>query len=139
MACLLLVTEGRGRPEYLFERGVAMARRIAEAGVYQQLDFLRERFSVETKASYRNGLKLVMSMHAALLSFGRWEVIDDPVYADQLAIRVSKATAFPEELAYSTAGFMTGLGRAARGESPAWKWERWSADVVLFRMLGAFE
>ncbi len=137
MSRLLLTTEGKGRPDYLFERGIAAAKRLAATGLYQQLDFLRDRFNSETAAAYRNGLKLVMSMQAALLNFGRWEVIDDPDHVDRLAIRVSEASAFPEELAYATAGFMCGLGEAARGVSVRWKWERSSSDLVLFRMLGS--
>lgn len=126
--------EGGRSIEYLRRRGAGSADRVLAIGRYQQISFLRERYSPEDHAAFATELRLVVSLQAAFFNFTSWEVAQDPEHENRLQIEIRDATDFPEELCHTTAGFVTRLGVEARSGRLQWNPERPSRDLVILRM-----
>ncbi len=136
---LLKEVEGRGRNEYLSERGKQSAEVLLEKGLYQQLDYLNRtqvasaREPEERFLAFGRDLKLLVSLHHAIMNFGRQEVRPDPDHADRYMIELHEADCCPESLCWTTTGFMNRMSRE-HGKGDLWTWERIRPDLVVFRM-----
>ena len=143
MAELLCEVEGGGR-EMLRERGAAAARRLAESGIYQQIESVsrlrevRNLSASERFTAYGRGLKLITTLSRSILNFSDWKVLPSPVHPDRHQIEVHDAQQIPEVLAYTIEGFINGLSELdesnRRQPNPLWKLERISPDLLISRM-----
>ena len=81
---LLLEVEGHGKHEYLRERGRQTAQRLLEQGLYAQLEYLQrtEASKIEAEAArfaaFGRDLKLLTTLSASILNFGKWASQDRP-------------------------------------------------------------
>jgi hypothetical protein len=133
---------GNGSSDYLRERGSRSAERLLEAGLYQQLEYLK-RTQVERAGDPRErylafgrDLKLLTTLSASILNFSRWEAKPDPERADRYVIEVSEAQDVPDNLGWTSEGFVNGMARQ-HGGSDLWRWKRERADLIVFRMIRA--
>jgi len=139
---LLKEVEGKGQDRYLSERGRQSAEALLEKGLYQQLDYL-DRTQVasareprERYLAFGRDLKLLVSLHHAIMNFGRQEVRPDPDHDDRYMIELCEADCCPDALCWTTTGFMNRMSRA-HGMGDLWTWERIRPDLVVFRMTRA--
>ena len=139
MSCLLRDVEGDGRNEYLRDKGRLTARRLLEAGLYTQLEYLqRTEFSKQSSVQQRfrafgSDLKRLNTLSASILNFSCWTARPDPEHAKRYVIEVSEATEMPETLAWRSDGFVNEM--AAQHDTPdLWSWTRPRPDLVVFRM-----
>jgi len=143
MAELLCEVQGGGK-EMLRERGAAAARRLAEAGIYQQIESvarLREAGDLnpsERFTAYGRGLKLITTLSRSILNFSDWKVLPSPVHPDRYQIEVHDAQQIPEVLAYTIEGFINGLSELDESNrhqpNALWKLERVSPDLLIYHM-----
>ena len=126
--------EGNGAVDYLRRRGEAAADRILAAGLYQQLDFLTQRFAPMNMDVFRHDLKLVVTLQGAFFNFTTWQAASDPDHADRLQIEIRDAEHFPEEICHATAGFVTQIAAQVRASGLQWYPERPRPDLVILRM-----
>jgi hypothetical protein len=137
---LLLEVAGEGSPEYLREQGRQTARRLLDAGLYAQLEYLnRTRVAVEREPRARyeafgRDLRLLTSLSAGILNFTRWTSRPDPEHADRYRIDVTDAADMPESLCWRSDGFINGMA-AVHGGRDLWTWARPTRDRVEFRMV----
>jgi hypothetical protein len=119
--------------------GAASAERLLEAGLYQQLDYLRRtqvaaRQEAEARfLAFGRDLRLLVSLHSTVLNFSRVAVKVDPEWDDRYVIEHSDASAYPEVLCWTTQGFFNRMA-AEHGDADLWFWERPSPDRVEYRM-----
>jgi len=131
---------GNGRNEYVRERGRARGKRLIEAGLYQQMEYLgrsRVRSAMDPKArfeAYGRDLKLLVTLSQSLLNFATWKVVPDPDHADRYRIEVRDAADFPDVLGWSSEGLIDAMAEE-HDMSGIWRWERLAPDLVVFRML----
>jgi len=136
---LLKELEGQGRNEYLSERGKQSAEVLLEKGLYQQLDYLNRtqvasaRDPEERYLAFGRDLKLLVSLHHAIMNFGRQEVRSDPDHPDRYVIELHEADCCPDALCWTTTGFMNRMARQ-HSKGDLWTWERIRPDLVVFRM-----
>jgi len=139
MGELLRDVEGGGRNEYLRQCGRRTARRLLEAGLYSQLEYLhraevgkasgdRARFE-----AFGRDLRLLTTISASILSFSRWAMKVDPDHERKYVIEVSDASDFPEVLCWRSDGFINEMA-THHGDADLWTWSRPRPDFVLFRM-----
>lgn len=137
---LLRDVEGEGRNEYIRKRGRARGRKLIEAGLYQQMEYLgrsRVKQTMDPKArfeAYGRDLKLLVTLSQSLLNFSTWKVVPDPDHGDRYRIEVRDAADFPDVLGWSSEGLIDAMA-AEHGLSGLWRWERIAPDFVVFRML----
>lgn len=131
---LLLDVEGHGDVGYLRERGAAIGRRVMEAGLYQQLEFLGRTERSRDLDSYLRDLKLIVTLQGALVSTGSWTAEPDPDHSGRVMLLARDLEGYPETLCHSTAGFMSGVSRLANARGIEWRWERPSESEVRYRM-----
>ena len=127
-------TEGNRSIEYLRDRGAGSAQRVLALGKYQQISFLRERYSPEDHAAFASELRLVVSLQATFFNFTTWDVTQDPDHENRLQIEISDALDFPDELCHTTAGFVTRLGDEVRSGGLQWNPERPRRELIILRM-----
>jgi len=136
---LLRDVQGGGDNEFLREKGRETARRLLEAGLYAQLEYLqragvskvigsRERFE-----AFGRDLRLLTTLSGSILNFSRWLPKPDPDRADRYVIEVSDAKDMPEALCWRSDGFVNEMARH-HGDQDLWTWERPRQDLVWFRM-----
>ena len=141
---LLGDVEGAGKDSYFVERGRASARRLMEAGLYQQLAFL-PRWNERTSrgagdeaaliADYSSKLRMVISMASSIYNVGKWVVEPDPENPRRIRIAVREASAYSEPMRLAIEGFFNECARAARNKLVRlYTSERPSPDLILFRM-----
>ena len=137
---LLCDVEGSGNHAYLRERGRQTARRLLDAGFYQQLEYLQRSEVARTTGgqarfeAFGRDLRKLTTLSASILNFSRWTSKPDPQREGYYVIDVSEARDFPEVLAWRSDGFVNGMA-AQHGQADLWGWERVSADLIVFRML----
>lgn len=143
LAELLCEVEGR-REDLLRERGAAAARRLAAAGLYQQMDLRSLDENLEGDQAFEawgRSLRLITTLSGSLLNFGRFAVERDPDHADRYQIVIHDAVEVPEVLAYTTEGFMNAMSEMSpthrEGAGPMWRMER-TRDRVVYRMTRPF-
>ena len=140
MSELLLEVEGHGKHEYLRERGRQTAQRLLEQGLYAQLEYLQrtEASKAEAEAArfaaFGRDLKLLTTLSASILNFGKWASRTDPAHERRYLIEVSGARDFPEVLCWTSDGFVNQMATHHRQGADLWSWERPRADLIVFRM-----
>jgi hypothetical protein len=137
---LLRDVEGGGSNDYLKECGRRTARRLLEAGLYRQLEYLNrtelER-ATDPKTRYEafgRDLRLLSTISGSILSFSRWTVEPDPKHADRYGIEVSEAHDFPEVLCWRSEGFVNEMA-SQHGQPDLWRWRRFASDRIVFEMV----
>jgi hypothetical protein len=138
MTELLREVEGDGSNDYLRQRGRKTARRLLEAGLYAQFEYLqRAEVAKETDAQARfeafgRDLRLLTTISGSILNFSRWAA--KPEQGKRLyRIEVTEARDIPEVLCWTSDGFVNGMVIHHAG-GDLWRWERPSPDLVVFRM-----
>jgi hypothetical protein len=139
LSLLLRDVVGGGDNEFLREKGRATARRLLEAGLYAQLEYLqRAEVAKATAAAARfeafgRDLRLLTTLSGSILSFTRWLSKPDPERADRYVIEVIDAKDMPEALCWRSDGFVNEMA-SHHGDRDLWCWRRERPDYVLFRM-----
>jgi hypothetical protein len=137
---LLRDVEGTGSNEYLRQCGRKTARRLLEAGLYAQLEYLHrtELQSASTGEARFGGfgrdLRKLTTISASILNFSHWSAKIDPERSDRYRIEVTDAQHFPEVLCWRSDGFVNEMA-TQHGEPDLWGWERPSPEVVHFHMV----
>jgi len=141
MVELLCESEGGGRANYWFERGVRAARRLAEAGIYHQMDYLGRtmvRGEIDPAArfnAFAKDMRLLLSIHASMLNFGDWRCVVDPDHADRYRVEIRDVAGIPDGIFLAAAGMFNGMSEISRSEGTRnWEFERIAADFVVLRM-----
>jgi hypothetical protein len=94
---LLQGVEGRGQDQYSIDAGAASARRLIEAGLYQQLDYLKRwqeyvptgdrAIDQENQlALLRRQIMMVGTIHDSMFNFGTRKAIVDPEFQRRLQL-----------------------------------------------------
>lgn len=136
---LLRNAHGDGRNEYVIDRGRARGRKLMEAGVYQQMEYVgrlqatKAITSEERFAAYGRDLRLLVTLSRSILNFTTWSVEADPDVNARHIIEVSDAEEFPDILGCSTEGFIDAMA-SVPGQSGLWKYERFNRSLAVFRM-----
>jgi hypothetical protein len=136
---LLRDVVGRGDNEFLREKGRETARRLLEAGLYAQLEYLQRAGvskvigSRERYEAFGRDLRLLTTLSGSILNFSRWLPKPDPDRADRYVIEVSDAKEMPEALCWRSDGFVNEMAQN-HGDKDLWCWERPRQDLVRFRM-----
>ena len=139
MGELLRDVEGGGNNEYLRQCGRQTARRLLEAGLYSQLEYLHRAEVGKTSGdrarfeAFGRDLRLLTTISASILSFSHWAMKPDPDHDRQYLIEVSEAKDVPEVLCWRSDVFINEMA-TEHGEADLWKWWRPRQDLVLFRM-----
>lgn len=139
MSELLRDVEGGGSNEYLRKRGARNAKRLLEAGLYQQLEYThRTLFSRETEKNARfeafgRDLGRLTTISASILNFGRTRHLPDPDRKMRWLIEVSQAKAYPEALIWASDGFTNEMARQ-HNTPDLWAWERPEPDRIVWHM-----
>ena len=116
MTELLLEVEGRGNPAYLRRRGEASARRLFEAGLYQQLnrgEEMGEEIRREGRRWTSREGNLVASLAGVIFNVSRWrfQIVDE----SRSRIEAEEAEAIPEVGRHAAEGFIGyAVGRLSR-------------------------
>lgn len=142
---LLGDVEGGGDPAYFVERGAMNARRLMDAGLYQQLSFIsRWRQSVADQprdeasviAGYTRNLKLVLTLASSIYNVGRWLVEPDEAHPRRAWIAVRDADDYSEPMRLAALGFLneTARERSSNATVDLYSSRRPSPDVILFEM-----
>lgn len=134
LSLVLLEIDGRGDPNYLRERGAVIGRRVMQAGLYQQLEYLERRDRKTDFEAYRRDLKLIVSLQGAIVNTGSWGAERDPDHQNRVMLIGRDLEGYPDTLCISTAGFVTGVSMLAHKNSPEWSYHRPSHSEVWFRM-----
>jgi hypothetical protein len=130
---------GDGRDQYVVDRGRARGRKLMEAGLYQQMEYVGrlQVSSAQTPedrlSAYGRDLRLLVTLSRSILNFTTWNVQIDPDSGDRHRIDVGEAGAFPDILGLSTEGFIDAMA-SQRGDTGLWRYERLGRDLVVFRM-----
>lgn len=139
---LLLELEGGGEVKYYREQGRATARRLLEAGLYGQLEYLqRAAVARETSPQARyeafgRDLRLLTSLSGSILNFSHWKARPDPEREFHYLIEVTDAADMPDSLCWRSDGFVNEMA-TMHGQPDLWAWERPHRDLVVFHMLRA--
>ena len=136
---LLRDVEGGGSNEYLRKRGARNAKRLLEAGLYQQLEYThRATFTRESDKEARflafgRDLARLTTISASILNFGRTAHKPDPDRKMRWLIEVSQAREYPEALVWASDGFTNEMAR--QHNSPdLWAWERPEPERIVWHM-----
>jgi hypothetical protein len=134
---LLKEVAGDGKTQYLRERGARSARALLDAGLYQQMEYLK-RLQVsglqdpqERFLAFGRDLRLLMSMQ--LHNFGTRKVSVDPDFAYRYIIEFLDVEAYPEALCWTTDGFINAMAKQ-HSDSDLWYWERPQPGTLRFKM-----
>ena len=139
---LLRAVEGRGENEYLRRRGARSAEVLMQAGLYQQMEYLkRTEVAQQSDAQARflafgRDLRLLTSLHHSILNFAQQTARVDPERPDRYVIEFTDAAPMPEALCWTTDGFVNRMA-SRHGHADLWRWERPTPDRVVYRLLRA--
>jgi hypothetical protein len=140
---LLCEVEGGGRESYWFDRGVRAARRLVEAGIYHQMDYLGRTMAggeIDPAArfnAFAKDMRLLLSIHASMLNFGDWRCVVDPEHGDRYRVEIRGVSGIPDGLFHAAAGMFNGMSEISRAKSTRyWELERIGPDFVVLRMTG---
>jgi hypothetical protein len=140
MSELLREIAGNGSNEYLRQLGRQTARRLLEAGLYAQLEYLSRVEVLRTQdgparaAAFGRDLRILNTMSASILNFSKWGHRPDPDHAGRWFIEITEARDFPEVLAWRSDGFVNEMA-ARHGGEDLWTWSRVAPDHIRFRMI----
>lgn len=142
MAELICEVEGRTE-ELLRERGAAAARRLFDAGLYQQMESVtrmhefRRLDGDQGFKAYGRHLKLIATLSGSILNFATFEVLIDPDHPDRYCIEVRDCESVPDVLAYTTEGFINAMaetgGASSTGRAALWFLEK-GPGYLRYRM-----
>jgi hypothetical protein len=142
MSELLLEVTGGGNAQYLRELGRQSARRLLEAGLYSQLEYLRRSEVVGKRGqrdrfeTFAKELRLLTTMARSIYNFSTWVVKIDPDHEHQYMLEVTDASAFSDVLCWRIDGFINEMAKeSGQSKSDLWAWKRVSPDHVSFYML----
>jgi hypothetical protein len=140
---LLVDVSGGDREAFLHERGAKTARRLAETGIYQQLDRATGEADVDPSAlapedqirEFGRTVRLVVTLSGSMFDFGRWSVSTDPDHPDRFCITIDEAGAMPDVAIATIEGFVNGIGE----QSPTvhhlnWTGTRTAPDRIVYTM-----
>ena len=140
---LLCEVEGGGRENYWFERGVRAARRLMEAGIYHQMDYLGRtmvRGEIDPAArfnAFAKDMRLLLSIHASMLNFGDWRCVVDPDRGDRYRVEIRQIAGIPDGIFLAAAGMFNGMSEISRStRTRHWEFDRVDPDFVILRMTG---
>jgi hypothetical protein len=139
MSELLRDVEGGGSNEYLRRRGARNAKRLLEAGLYQQLEYThRTLFSRESEKNARfeafgRDLGRLTTISSSILNFGRTQHKPDPDRKMRWLIEVTQAKAYPEALVWASDGFTNEMARQ-HNTPDLWVWERPEPERIVWHM-----
>jgi hypothetical protein len=141
---LLGDVEGGGEEKYFLERGRANARRLMEAGLYGQLDYLtRWKESMlegdrgdesAVIARYASSLKLIVSLASNIYNVGEWAVASDRARPRRVWITIRHASDYSEPMRLAIEGFLNECGSKHTETTQLYRSERPAPDLILFRM-----
>jgi hypothetical protein len=140
MSELLREVEGNGSNEYLRQLGRQTARRLIEAGLYAQMEYLSRVEVMRTQdgparaAAFGRDLRILNTMSASILNFSRWTHRPDPDRPGRWWIEITEAHDFPEVLAWRSDGFVNEMAARHSGDD-LWTWSRIAPDQIRFRMI----
>lgn len=124
---VLVDVEGGADPEgYLIERGRRAAERLAESGLYAQLDATHDRFGQSVG-------RFMASLAPAMYNFTRWEFSPHPSGRGGVAL-VYEAEGFPELARLTALGFIRFLASRATGRESRVTSERPTPDHIRFEI-----
>jgi hypothetical protein len=125
-------TLGRGDPNYVRNRGVALAERLIALGLYQQVDFVTRAGKAESMDQAVSTLRLVASMWGGFFNVGQWTVHRDDA-TGKYGLVVRDAAALPDLVCEALLGV---IGRLAQetGASSDVRMERPTRDVVQYTL-----
>ncbi|MFI5314736.1 MAG: hypothetical protein ACHQ6T_03475 [Myxococcota bacterium] len=139
MSELLRDVEGGGSNEYLRKRGARNAKRLLEAGLYQQLEYTqRTLFAQESEKNARfeafgRDLGRLTTISASILNFGRTTHKPDPDRKMRWLLEITQAKAYPETLVWASDGFTNEMARQ-HNTPDLWAWERPEPDRIVWHM-----
>jgi hypothetical protein len=143
MVELLCKVESGGRESYWFERGLRAARRLVDAGIYHQMDYLGRtmvRGEIDPTArfnAFAKDMRLLLTIHASMLNFGDWRCVVDPDHGDRYRVEIRGVAGIPDGIFVAAAGMFSGMSEVSRSESDRyWEFERINPDFVVLRMTG---
>ncbi len=131
--------EGGGSNEYLRKRGARNAKRLLEAGLYQQLEYThRTLFSRESEKNARfeafgRDLGRLTTISSSILNFGRTRHLPDPDRKMRWLIETTQAKEYPEALVWASDGFTNEMARQ-HNTPDLWAWERPEPDRLVWHM-----
>jgi hypothetical protein len=137
---LLRDVAGDGSNEYLRRLGRESARRLRDAGIYSQLEYLRDtRVSKQRDRRARfeafgQDLARLTTLSGSIYNFGRWTIQPDPEHPLRYVIVVSDAAPFSDVICWRAEGFINQMASLHESRD-LWTWERVRPDLVHFRML----
>jgi hypothetical protein len=140
LAELLRDAVGGGCNEFVRQRGFQKGKKLIDAGLYQQMEYLgrsqltRELDSKARFEAYGRDLKLFVTLSGSLVNFCRWSVARDPDHEDRYRIELRDAADYPEVLCWATEGLIDAMA-AHHGLAGLWRYERVAPDFIVFRML----
>ena len=133
---LVWAEEGGNRVGYLHRRGENAMKRLMEAGLYQQIDYLNQEDrgfrALLTRDELLRSCRLVGSITGALINFTKqtWEW--NPENPEIMLHRVLEATHYPEVMRHVQEGVETFLVRLARPGAPPVTSKRVTPDHIVF-------
>ena len=137
---LLRDVVGGGSNDYLRDLGHESARRLLDAGLYSQFEYLRRITLIgETERQARfeafgRDLRLLTTMSGSIYNFGAWSIDRDPEHELRWMIAVADAAAFSDVACWRAEGFMNEMAHT-HNRPDLWGWRRVAPDLVHFRML----
>jgi hypothetical protein len=125
----------KGREAYLIRRGHATADRLFEAGLYAQLERVKERVDNldDDRVFDPHQVRLTLSLWGAMVNFTRWHYEPDPEDRESFTCEVSDAAAFPEALRLSNSGFLEGVFSRLANAPVEVTSERTGPDTLVYR------
>jgi len=136
---LLKDVEGKGRTEYLRQRGAASAEMLRQTGIYQQMEYLNRTQASQQKdprarsLAFGRDLRLLTTIYGSILNFGRQVVKDDPEHDDRYLLEYQDVASYPEALCWTTDGFVNRMAKQ-HGQPDLWTWERRAPELIVYRM-----
>lgn len=143
LVSILCDGEGGGHASYWFARGERAAERLAGLGIYQQLEYLgrtqaaRESDPEARFAAFAKDMRLLLTLHSAMLNFGEWRCVVDPDHRDRYRVEIAAIAGVPDGVFLAASGMFSALSRMSRGKRAfGWVYERVRPDFALMRMTG---
>jgi hypothetical protein len=134
---LIWQEEGGGRDNYLRQRGEKMMKRLMEAGLYQQLDFLnRIESGLQEKITLddiQRTCRLIGSVSGSIRNFGKDTWVWDPDKPGCIIHHLRDALHFSEMLRLVSEGSENFVVQTICGEAPRVTSERVAPDYIVYR------
>jgi hypothetical protein len=126
LVTLLAAVAGDGSPEFSIQAGRRSAQRVAELGIYSQLDERTEGSWGQDEAG-----RLLVTLAGSFFNFGHWEWLGEE--GDGFRIEATEVSPLPEVVLLRTQGFMEFLACRAAGGPVVLTVERSpDGDRILF-------